>query len=55
VPQRLAPPEESLLDVLFTTHNFTPWFSGHLAFDEVNRWIQHMYECVRSRQARSTQ
>jgi hypothetical protein len=55
VPQRLAPPEGSLLDVLFATHHFTPWFSGHLAFDEVNRWIQHMYECVRSRQAGSTQ
>jgi hypothetical protein len=49
VPQRLGPPEGSLLDTLFATHDFSPWFSDRMVFDEVNRWIQHMYECVRSR------
>jgi hypothetical protein len=50
VPQRLAPPEGSLLDTLFAAHDLNPWSSGHMTFEEVNRWIQHMYECVRSRQ-----
>jgi hypothetical protein len=50
VPQRMAPPAGSLLDTLFVAHHLEPRFAESMSFDEVNRWIQHMYECVRSRQ-----
>ena len=50
VPQRLAPPEGSLLDSLLQRHEYMPWFSDRMTFDEVNRWIRHMYECVQRRE-----
>ena len=49
VPQRLGPPEGSLLDSLLAHHEVMPWFPDRMTFNEVNRWIRHMYECVRSR------
>lgn len=49
VPQRYAPPERSLLDVLFRQQDVMPWFPDRMAFGEVNRWIRHMYECVQHR------
>jgi mannosyltransferase OCH1-like enzyme len=50
VPQWLGPPEGSLLDSLFQRHNVTTWFPERMNFDEANRWISHMYECVMMRQ-----
>lgn len=49
VPLRQGPPEGSLLDALLRRHDVMPWFPDRMAFDEVNRWIRHMYECVRIR------
>lgn len=50
VPQRLGPPWRSLLDGLFQRHRIEADFADHMHFDEVNRWVQHMYECVGRRQ-----
>ena len=50
VPQRLGPPEGSLLDRLLQRHVVIPGFADHMTFNEVNRWICHMYESVRNRQ-----
>jgi Glycosyltransferase sugar-binding region containing DXD motif len=50
VPQRLGPPEGSLLDSLLARHEVMPWFPDRMTFNEVNRWIRHMYECFRSRE-----
>jgi hypothetical protein len=60
LPQRLGPPRGSFLDRLFERHDIDAGFVDHLQFDEVSRWIRHMYECVGWRQAaeqaqRSTQ
>jgi len=49
VPQRLGPPEGSLLDCLFRRHEVMPWFPDRMTFNELNRWIRHMYESVRNR------
>jgi hypothetical protein len=50
VPLRQGPPEGSMLDGLLMRHDIMPWFPDRMAFDEVNRWIRHMYEGVRIRQ-----
>jgi mannosyltransferase OCH1-like enzyme len=49
VPQRLGPPEGSLLDSLFQQHDVATWFPERMNFEEANRWICHMYECVKLR------
>jgi SAM-dependent methyltransferase len=54
VPQRLGPPEGSLLDALFQQHDATTWFPERMNFDEANRWINHMYQCVGVRQKLSS-
>jgi hypothetical protein len=51
VPQWMAPPSGSFLDGLVQKHGIESAFAGRMHFDEVNRWIQHMYECVRLRDA----
>ncbi len=51
VPQWMAPPSGSFLDSLVEKHGIETAFAGRMHFDEVNRWIQHMYECVRLREA----
>jgi hypothetical protein len=51
VPQWMAPPSGSLLDGLIQKHGIETSFVGWMHFDEVNRWIQHMYERVRLRDA----
>jgi mannosyltransferase OCH1-like enzyme len=50
VPHRLGPPEGSALDHLLQKHDFAEWFSERIDFDELNRWITHMYEAVSIRQ-----
>ena len=54
LPQRLGPPRGSFLDSLFETYKIDVWFADNMHFDEVNRWIQHVYECVGWRQAADT-
>jgi mannosyltransferase OCH1-like enzyme len=51
VPQWMAPPSGSFLDGLIQKQGIETSFVGWMHFDEVNRWIQHMYECVRLRDA----
>ena len=51
VPHGLAPPEGSLLYSLLARHPVNARFAGRIAFNELNRWIAHMYQCVRQRQA----
>ena len=55
VPQWMAPPPGSFLDGLVQKHGSETAFVGRMHFDEVNRWIQHMYECVRLRDAQGQQ
>ena len=50
VPHRLGPPEGSALDRLFHQHDLAEWFNERIDFDELNRWISHMYESVSIRQ-----
>lgn len=47
VPHDLAPPEGSLLDALFARHAINTRFSTRIAFNDLNRWPAHMYQCVR--------
>lgn len=49
VPHDLAPPEGSLLYSLLRRHAINAGFSGRIAFNALNRWIAHMYQCVRQR------
>jgi Glycosyltransferase sugar-binding region containing DXD motif len=53
VPQWMAPPLGSFLEGLVEKHGIEPGFVGRMHFDEVNRWIQHMYECIRLRDAQN--
>jgi hypothetical protein len=50
VPHDLAPPEGSLLYSLLARRPVNARFTGRIAFNELNRWIAHMYQCVRQRQ-----
>jgi hypothetical protein len=51
VPHNLAPPEGSFLASLLAKHETDARFPARMAFNEVNRWLAHMYQCVRQRQA----
>lgn len=51
VPHNLAPPEGSFLASLLAKHDPEARFSARMAFNDVNRWIAHMYQCVRQSQA----
>jgi hypothetical protein len=55
VSQQMAPPLGSFLDGLVKRHEIDKAFVGRMHFDEVNRWIQHMYECVQLRDAQGYQ
>lgn len=50
VPHNLAPPEGSFLASLLAKHETEARFPARIAFNEVNRWLAHMYQCVRQRQ-----
>jgi hypothetical protein len=47
VPHNLAPPEGSFLVSLLAKHETDARFPARMAFNEVNRWIAHMYQCMR--------
>jgi hypothetical protein len=42
-PPYLAPPEGSYIDTLFARHDNEIRFPTRVAFDQVNRWLRHMY------------
>ncbi|RTL49669.1 MAG: hypothetical protein EKK40_15075 [Bradyrhizobiaceae bacterium] len=46
VPQVLAPPEGSLLDLLLSRHAIDHAFGGRMEFGQLNRWIRHMYRAA---------
>lgn len=50
VPHNLAPPEGSFLASLLAKHETDARFPARMAFNEVNRWLAHMYQCVRQGQ-----
>ncbi len=54
VPHRLGPPEGSALDQLFEQHDLAEWFIERIDFDELRRWITHMYEAISIRQKLSS-
>jgi hypothetical protein len=46
VPNFLAPPRGSFLDRLFERHDFQWVFPAQMEFDDVRRWMTHMYRCT---------
>ncbi len=46
VPNFLAPPPGSFLNRLFERHDVGLIFPAHMEFDDVRRWMAHMYECM---------
>jgi hypothetical protein len=46
VPNFLAPPRGSFLDRLFERHDFQLVFPARMEFDDVRRWMTHMYSCT---------
>jgi hypothetical protein len=51
VPNFLAPPQGSFLDRLFERHDFQWLFPARMEFDDVRRWMTHMYERLPSQRA----
>lgn len=51
IPHDLAPPEGSLLDGQIQKFGVSADFPAKISFSELNRWVAHMYQCVRQRQA----
>jgi hypothetical protein len=45
IPSYLGPPRGSLLDRLFARHDVGLIFPARMEFEDVKRWITHMYEC----------
>ena len=43
IPQLLGPPQGAFLDELLTRHPVEGGFSARMEFDQLNRWIRHMY------------
>ncbi|MEW6769398.1 MAG: hypothetical protein AB1342_15350 [Pseudomonadota bacterium] len=48
IPQRIGPPEGSLLDYLFRKHDTGVVFPARAEFADVRRWILHMYGAIRN-------
>jgi hypothetical protein len=46
IPTYLGPPRGSLLDRLFARHDVELIFPARMEFNDVKRWIMHMYECT---------
>ncbi|MBN9086198.1 MAG: hypothetical protein J0J01_04745 [Reyranella sp.] len=46
VPNFLAPPRGSFVDRLFERHDLQLFFPAQMEFDDVRRWMTHMYECT---------
>lgn len=51
IPGYLGPPQESFLDRLLQRHNIGFQFAEQMEFADVRRWLVHMYECLRLRNA----
>lgn len=49
IPHDLAPPEGSFLDSLLLVHDAGSRFPARMSFGDLNRWLAHMYQCVRQR------
>jgi hypothetical protein len=47
VPHFLGPPRGSFLDRLFQRHDIGLTFAAEMEYDDVKRWMTHMYECMR--------
>ena len=50
IPHNLAPPEGSFLDSQIQKYGVGADFSAKISFRELNRWMAHMYQCIRQRQ-----
>lgn len=48
IPVHLAPPEGSFLDLLLVERGLSRMFSARMSFGDLNRWLAHMYQCVRA-------
>lgn len=46
IPSQLAPPEGSYLAGLLEHHGIQPNFPARMTFDQVNRWVRHMYRAA---------
>ena len=51
IPGFLGPPRGSFLDRLFQRHEFGLTFTAEMEFDDVKRWLTHMYDSIRLREA----
>jgi hypothetical protein len=51
IPHDLGPPENSLLDRILTAHETGMRFGARMSQGDLNRWLAHMYQCVRQRSA----
>jgi hypothetical protein len=50
IPHDLAPPDGSFLDGQIRKYAAGADFPAKISFRELNRWVAHMYQCVRQRQ-----
>jgi hypothetical protein len=46
IPSQLAPPEGSYLADLLEHHGIEANFPARMTFDQVNRWVRHMYRAA---------
>jgi hypothetical protein len=46
IPSQLAPPEGSYLADLLEYYGIETGFSARMTFDQVNRWVRHMYRAA---------
>jgi len=46
VPHDLGPPAGSILALLFAKHHIAHRFPARIAFEQLNRWLAHMYQSV---------
>jgi hypothetical protein len=46
IPSTLAPPEGSYLAELLTRQGIGAAFPAQMTFDQVNRWVRHMYRAA---------
>jgi hypothetical protein len=46
IPSQLAPPEGSYLAELLERYGATADFPARMTFDQVNRWVRHMYRAA---------
>jgi len=50
IPHDLAPPQGSFLDERIQKFGLSADFLAKISFRELNRWVAHMYQCLRQRQ-----